>query len=289
MRCPDETPTEPSAIQEIRVEHNQNGNLRPSDRMWREVCIHCHSAGFSLAALVDADLVARNFYGAPARDPDERGPHRKGTERCKAKCKAVTEEVHPGSLRVGILAAAAGALSCRPVAPPAPTDEAALKRELTDAVHEVLSADREIYTKHVVNRLQNEDKVLKASEHWKDDKALPLPAQMFRMGAERVREKTKSFSYALLSLTPINKQNRPRTEVETRGLTAVTESPGQNHYADEVLAETRYFTAVYPDRAVSEACVECHNKHPDSPRQDYKLGDVMGGIVIRVVADVSGR
>ena len=52
--------------QGIRVEHNQNGNLRPNDRMWREVCIHCHSAGFSLAALVDPGLVMGNFTGEPS-------------------------------------------------------------------------------------------------------------------------------------------------------------------------------------------------------------------------------
>jgi predicted CXXCH cytochrome family protein len=51
---------------DLVVEHNQNGNLRPSDRMFRDVCIHCHGASFSLAALADPDLVQRNFRGRPA-------------------------------------------------------------------------------------------------------------------------------------------------------------------------------------------------------------------------------
>ena len=50
----------------MKVEHNQNGNLRPNDRMWREVCIHCHSASFSLRALADSDLVMGNFHGRPS-------------------------------------------------------------------------------------------------------------------------------------------------------------------------------------------------------------------------------
>jgi hypothetical protein len=33
---------------------------------------------------------------------------------------------------------------------------------------------------------------------------------------------------------------------------------------------------------VSEACGQCHNDSVDSPRADFKLGDVMGGVVIRV-------
>jgi hypothetical protein len=156
-------------------------------------------------------------------------------------------------------------------------------RDFADGIHDVLSADREVYTKQVVNRLQNEEKVLKAGEHWKDEKLLPLPAQMFRMGAERVREKTKGFSYALLSLWPINKQNAPRTDVEKAGLEAVAKDPTGRHYADETIDGVQYLTAVYADKAVSEACANCHNGHDDSPRKDFKLDDVMGAVVIRVV------
>src|SRR4030095_11666436 len=80
-------------------------------------------------------------------------------------------------------------------------------KEMADALHAVMEADRTVYTRMVVNRLQNEDKVIKASEHFKDDKALPLPAQMFRFGSEMVAEKKPQFSYSLLSLWPVNKQN----------------------------------------------------------------------------------
>jgi uncharacterized protein DUF3365 len=156
------------------------------------------------------------------------------------------------------------------------------EKDMADAVHLVLSADREVYTKQVVNRLQNQEKVIKASEHWKDEKLLPLPAQMFRMGAERVREQSKTMSYALLSLWPINKQNGPRTEAEQKGLKAVADDPSHPQYGQETLNGVRYFTAIYPDRAVSEACVDCHNKHTDSPKKDHELGSVMGAVVIRI-------
>jgi len=33
---------------------------------------------------------------------------------------------------------------------------------------------------------------------------------------------------------------------------------------------------------VAPACVTCHNDHKDSPKKDFKLGDTMGGVVIRV-------
>ncbi len=155
-------------------------------------------------------------------------------------------------------------------------------KQMTDWLHLVMSSDRTVYTRLIVNRLQNKEKVIKASEHFEDDKALVLPAQMFRFGAEMVGEKTDDFSYSLLSEWPINKQNAPRTEVEKEGLAYIAANKGENFYATEELGGKKYFTAVYADMAVAPACVTCHNDHKDTPRTDFKIGDVMGGVVIRV-------
>lgn len=153
---------------------------------------------------------------------------------------------------------------------------------MADAIFAVIEADRASYTNNVVNRLQNEDKVITADEHWKENQALPLPAQMMRMGSERVAERESGFNYALLSLWAINKQNKPRTELEKQGLQFVIDNPGKNFYGSEKLGDTEYFTAVYADVAVSPACVSCHNDHIDSPRTDFELGDTMGGVVVRI-------
>jgi hypothetical protein len=155
-------------------------------------------------------------------------------------------------------------------------------QDVADMLHAVMEADRTVYTQRVVNRLQNVEKVIKADEHFTDKKALPLPAQMFRFGAEKVGEKTKKFSYSLLSLWPVNKQNAGRTAVEKEGLNFVADNKGKNFYGEETLGGKKYFTAIYADTAVSPACVNCHNDHKESPRQDFQLGDVMGGVVIRI-------
>lgn len=155
-------------------------------------------------------------------------------------------------------------------------------QSMADALHSVMKADRTVYTKLIVNRLVKEEKVITASEHWKDEKALVLPAQMFRYGAEMVAETNTDFNYSLLSLWPVNKQNKPKTEVEKTGLKFVVDNPGKNYYGEEVLGGIRYFTGVYADTGVAPACISCHNDHKDSPRTDFKLGDVMGGVVIRI-------
>jgi hypothetical protein len=155
-------------------------------------------------------------------------------------------------------------------------------KDMADALHAVMESDRTVYTRMVVNRLQNEEKVIKASEHFKDDKALPLPAQMFRFGAEMVAEKKMPFSYSLQSLWPVNKQNLPKTALEKKGLEAVAKDGSKPFYGEEMLGKTKYFTAVYADKAVAPACVSCHNEHKDSPRTDFKIGQTMGGVVIRI-------
>lgn len=158
-------------------------------------------------------------------------------------------------------------------------------RQVADMLHLVMSSDRAAYARKVVQRLTRDEQVLTASEHFEDDSALPLPAQMFRFGAERVADKTDAFSYALLSLHPINKKNGPATELEREGLRFVADNPGESFYAEEELGGERYFLAVYPDIAVAEACVNCHNNHKDSPRTDFNIGDVLGGVAIRIPMD----
>lgn len=50
----------------VVVVHDQNQNLRPTSKMVRSACAHCHGVGYSLDALADAALVDRNFDAEPA-------------------------------------------------------------------------------------------------------------------------------------------------------------------------------------------------------------------------------
>lgn len=168
-------------------------------------------------------------------------------------------------------------------------------RRAADMLHDVMEADRTAYTRNVVNRLTKDQQVLivddaggsaplRASENWKSEHgSLPLPAQMFRMGAEAVTEKGSGFSYVLLSKWPVNKKNASKTPIEREGLDYITANGGaEPFYGRETLGGKTYLTAIYADVAVAPACVSCHNDHPDSPRTDFALGDVMGGVVIRI-------
>jgi predicted CXXCH cytochrome family protein len=51
----------------ILVNHNQNHNLRPNEKMIRSVCMTCHSLKFSIDSLADRALVNSNFSQRPTQ------------------------------------------------------------------------------------------------------------------------------------------------------------------------------------------------------------------------------
>lgn len=152
-------------------------------------------------------------------------------------------------------------------------------RVVADYIHAVIAADRALYTIHVVDRMQ-ENRIAVAAEAWKQRKALPLPAQMLLMGGRLVEMGGSGLRYRLASLWPIYEENGPSTEFEEAGLKAVEENPDEVYSGIITRGDQRFFKAIYADRAVSKACVDCHNGHLLSSKRDRKLGDVMGGIII---------
>ena len=152
---------------------------------------------------------------------------------------------------------------------------------VADMVHAVIESNRTFYTVHVVERMQAKGVVV-ASENWRSEKTLPLPAQFLQESARlAVNTKTK-IGYKLIGLWPINKQNGPKTESELRGLTETLQNPDRP-YTEVIMNGTNaYLQAIYADRAISQACIGCHNAHQDSPRHDFKQNDVMGAIMVTV-------
>ncbi len=167
---------------------------------------------------------------------------------------------------------------------------------VVDYIHTVLLADRTAYTKHVVNRLKKLEGKEKpngvvpaeATEGWEQTGGVPLPAQMFRLGSEVALENTDAFTYGLISPWNINDNQAPRNEFEKTAMEEVVKT-GEPYKGYQEIAGQTYYSAVYPDKAVAEACVTCHNTHPvhkeKYPDKVFELNDVMGGIVINLPVD----
>jgi uncharacterized protein DUF3365 len=150
---------------------------------------------------------------------------------------------------------------------------------VAEYIYAVIQADRSIYSTHVVKQLQDR-KIAVAAEDWKEKGALPLPAQLLQMAGQEVQGLGLGLHIRLSSLGPIYTNNGPEDEFERAGLEAVAKNPRKPYTGIITEGNRRYFKAIFADRAVSMACVMCHNSHPLSAKRDYKLHDVMGGIII---------
>jgi hypothetical protein len=152
---------------------------------------------------------------------------------------------------------------------------------VADYLHSVIQANRTVYATEIVEKLQ-EKGIVEAAEHWRQENALPLPAQFLIETGRLVAEQGKGVKYRLASLSPIYVWNAPSTEFERKGLEAVRKNPEKPFTGYVMIGRERFLQAVYADLAVAQACVSCHNTHMNSPKRDYKLNDVMGGVIITI-------
>lgn len=154
---------------------------------------------------------------------------------------------------------------------------------MTDYVFRIIKADRTIYGKYVVQRL-SEFHSLQPSENWEQDNTIPIPSEMLRIGAE-LSSQDGSFSYGLLSPWNLNDNQAPKTDFEQKAMQTVLET-GLPYKGYQSKDGRKYFSALYPDKAVAQTCVDCHNRHPIHkqryPDKVFKVGDVMGGILINL-------
>jgi hypothetical protein len=150
---------------------------------------------------------------------------------------------------------------------------------VAEYIHAVVQVDRAIYSTHVVERLQDL-KVAEAAEEWKARGTLPLPAQMLQMAGQEIQGLGLGLRIRLASLWPLYERNGPADRFERAGLEAVVKNPRKPYAGIIEQGDRRFFKAIYADRAITPVCIACHNSHDSSPKRNYKLNDVMGGVII---------
>ena len=75
----------------VGVQHNQNDNLRPNEKMVRAVCMNCHGVEYSLKALADPELAPANYTTAPTAELKTMEWIRTRMVEIEARRKAVAE------------------------------------------------------------------------------------------------------------------------------------------------------------------------------------------------------
>jgi hypothetical protein len=115
---------------------------------------------------------------------------------------------------------------------------------------------------------------LKFSEKWRqpDVDAGPLPALFLREAATALQKTRVPLGLFLGSDYPIAASNL-LTGAQAEHFKRVRATGNAEFFK---AADIGRFTAMFADVAVAQGCVSCHNEHPNSPKTDWKLNDVMG-------------
>jgi methyl-accepting chemotaxis protein len=146
-----------------------------------------------------------------------------------------------------------------------------------------ISEDRTYYTKNVIGKLQQDGIPIAPndSKFHNEKGGVPLPATFVKEITEGIN-KRGHYKADLISLWPINKAKGARNEFERAALQALANDPEKPQ--ETLIANNGHVRLVYvsADIAGAQACVTCHNAHPDSPKRDFALGDLMGGLVIEI-------
>mgnify|MGYP000580120389 CR=1 FL=1 len=131
---------------------------------------------------------------------------------------------------------------------------------------------RAIYTTEIVGKGKKAG--LKFSEKWRNKTldAGPLPALFLKEASKTIEKSPVPLGLFLGSDFPIVSTNKfSGVQVEKLKQIRVDSNPAFFYFTD-----IKRHVAMFPDYAVAEGCVTCHNEHPDSPKKDWKLNDIMG-------------
>lgn len=153
------------------------------------------------------------------------------------------------------------------------------------AQSELLSAVRSFYSREVIDKLKDNPNITVSHEFHGKELTVPLPAS-FAIGLEEeLKARGAASTLRLTSDYPFPwRSKRQLDPFETEALRFLTENP---EAVFERLEDSdggqvfRSATAVIMD----ESCIACHNQHSESPRIDWKVGDVRGIQEVIVQAD----
>jgi hypothetical protein len=142
---------------------------------------------------------------------------------------------------------------------------------------DALKEFNELYASDVVARAR--DKGIVATHDYKAHPgAIPLPATMTVELGKRIGDRASGMQVRLYSDYPFpwrRKEGGPHDDFEREALRQLQQRPDQPYYRFEEWrgrTSLRYATA----SRMRASCIACHNTDPDSPKTDWKEGDVRG-------------
>lgn len=136
---------------------------------------------------------------------------------------------------------------------------------------------RGYYTKNVVAKVKANGGLNVTFAHKNIPNTIPLPATFIHELSQEYRNAGNNIQLNLYSAFPFpNRKDRVLDAFQEEAIRALNSNPKQIYSKTYFDADKGHVRVAIADTMTQNACVKCHNTHPDTPKNDWKLGDVRG-------------
>ncbi len=144
-------------------------------------------------------------------------------------------------------------------------------------LNSVITSVRAYYAKNVVARVLSTPGDTKVIHNYADvPGAIPIPATLSLELGKVIGEEQGAINYRFMSDYPFKGRSPHALDAfEKDALAKLRQDPKQK-ITDVAWANLHGQVRLVAPVVMGPACVNCHNTHPDSPKRDWKEGDVRG-------------
>ncbi len=145
---------------------------------------------------------------------------------------------------------------------------------------------RSYYTNKILTKIKKHTNMRINYDHDGKPNTIPLPATTIHDLGDLFTKGTNT-QVRIYSNYPFpNRKDRKLDKFEQDSLKYFLKNPNKPFARRETLDGKEVVRYAVPDFLTTQACVNCHNTRPDTPKNDWKLGDVRGAIeVITPISD----
>jgi len=154
--------------------------------------------------------------------------------------------------------------------------ETALRRQAND-LNSIITSVRGFYGTNVVGRVLAAPGATQVTHNYQAiPGAIPIPATLSLELGRVISEQQHNISYRFVSDYPFrNRAPHPLDDFEKQAL-ATLRADSHQVVADATNSIFTDSVRLIAPVIMGQACVNCHNNHPESSKRDWKVGDVRG-------------
>jgi len=148
---------------------------------------------------------------------------------------------------------------------------------------------RAYYTDDILTKIKEHSDLKIDFDHKDKNDTIPLPATVMHDLANLFTSKV-DMRVELFSAYPFpNRDKRVLDEFQKESLRSILEHPNEPYAREDFVDGRLMFRAAFADFMSEKACVECHNTHPNTPKNNWKLGDARGVIEVTLPLSISEK